>query len=290
MRKNRKNKFYLQKIMNKIIKTLVYDRQASLTVLETTDMINDAIKIHGLNGGAAKTFADMLTCATYMAGCLKSEQGAISITVKAEQEVGTVSVSGDSKLHIRGYIDGNLQGKLKGGYMTVIRDDGFYRPFVGTCELVCDDVSENLMQYFHQSEQIPTAVAVSSQFDEDGNCTVAGGVVIQLLPGTTQANMDKAENVMQNFVDICPVLISLGVDGIMEKYFGKETESKFVYSYFPEYKCNCSRKKIGGVLLSVGKSELLDIIKEQGKVSVHCHYCNTDYQFNEKQVEELFNE
>ncbi|MBO5328186.1 MAG: Hsp33 family molecular chaperone HslO [Clostridia bacterium] len=276
--------------MNEILKTLVYDRQVSLTILNTTQLVNDAIKIHNVKGGAAKTLADMLTAATYMSGCLKSDVGAVSLTVKADKEVGTVSVSGDKNLHIRGYIDGNLNGKLKGGYMTVVRDDGFFRPFVGTCELVCDDVSENLMQYFHLSEQIPTAVAISSQFDEDGNCVVAGGVVMQLLPGTSQANMDKAENAMQNFVNVCPVLMELGANGIMQKFFGEETEQKFVYSYFPEYKCNCSRKKISKVLISVGKSELLDIVKEQGKVSVHCHYCNTDYDFDDKDIEELFNE
>ena len=135
--------------MNVILKTLVYDRQVSLTILNTTQLVNDAIKIHNVKGGAAKTLADMLTAATYMSGCLKSDVGAVSLTVKADKEVGTVSVSGDKNLHIRGYIDGNLNGKLKGGYMTVVRDDGFFRPFVGTCELVCDDVSENLMQYFH---------------------------------------------------------------------------------------------------------------------------------------------
>jgi len=203
--------------MNKLYKTLIYDKQVSLTVMETTDMVNEAIKIHNLNKGAAKTLGGLLTCASYMSGCLKSEVGAISITVKAEGEVGTCSVSGDKDLHIRGYIDGETEGKLKGGYMTVIKDDGFFRPFVGTCQLVCDDVSENFMQYFHISEQIPTAVAVGVEIGDDGKCVIAGGVVMQLLPGTSQENMDKAENKMQNFVKVCEVLKEMGVEGIMQK-------------------------------------------------------------------------
>ena len=74
--------------------------------------------------------------------------------------------------------------------MTVVKDDGFYRPFVGTCELKSASVSENLMQYYHISEQIPTAVAIGVKV-KNGKCVTAGGVVMQLLPGTTEYNMDK---------------------------------------------------------------------------------------------------
>lgn len=274
--------------MNKLIKTLVYDRQVSLSVLETTDLVNDAVKIHGLKGGAAKTLGNMLTAAAYMAGCLKSDRGAISLTVKASGGVGTVSVSGDKDLHIRGYIDGECEGKLKGGYMTVIKDDGFYRPFIGTCELVCDDVSENLMQYFDKSEQIPTAVAVDSEFDENGICVAAGGVVMQLLPGTTQENMDRAENAMQNFVHVCGVIKECGAAGVIDRFFAEEAKKTAVYTYCPEYRCNCSRDKIARVLLSVGREECLNIVAERGKVSVHCHYCNTDYEFFKEDIDKLF--
>ena len=134
--------------MNKLYKALIFDREVSLSVLETTDLVNDAIKIHNLSENSAKTLGGMLTCAAYMAGCLKSEKGAISLTVKADGDAGTVSVSGDINGHIRGYIDGSCEGRLNGGYLTVVKDDGFYRPFVGTCELVGDDLSQNLMQYF----------------------------------------------------------------------------------------------------------------------------------------------
>lgn len=274
--------------MNTLVKTLVYDNQVSLSVMDTTELVNKAIQTHNLKGGAAKTLGELLTGVVYMSGCLKSEKGAVSITIKGTEEVGTVSVSGDVDLHIRGYIDSLQDGRLKGGSMTVIKDDGFYRPYVGAIDLPCDKVSEDLMQYFHQSEQIPTAIAIGVELDENDHCTVAGGVVMQLLPGTSDENMDKAENVMQNFVDVCSVLKELGVDGIMDKFFGDETESAFVYRSYPAYQCNCSKNKIVQVLKSVTKAELLDICKEQGCVSVHCHYCNTDYKFYEEDVETLF--
>lgn len=272
--------------MNKLYKALVYDREVSLSVLETTDLVQQAIKIHNLSDTAAEILGGMLTACAYMAGCLKSEKGAVSLTVKSGDGSATVSVSGDINGHIRGYIDGGENG-LKGGTLTVIKDDGLFRPFIGTCELRCDDVSENLMQYFHQSEQIETAVAIGVTV-KNGKCLAAGGVVMQLLPNTHEENMDKAEQAMQDFVNAAQVVQSLGADGIMEKFFIKETEKTASYLTFPVYKCNCSRKKIEGVILPLGLNELLKICDEQGAVSVHCHYCNTDYTFAKADVLKLF--
>lgn len=272
--------------MNKLYKTLVYDRQVSLSVLDTTELVNDAIKVHGLDDKSAELLGGMLTACAYMAGCLKSERGAVSLTVKSGDGSATVSVSGDIDGHIRGYIDGGAGG-LKGGTLTVIKDDGFFRPFNGTCELVSDDVSENLMRYFQKSEQIDTAVAIGVKV-EGGVCTVAGGVVMQLLPNTREENIRRAEDTMQALSPIISVLERSGARGILDEYFRGEIKETEIYSCSPEYKCNCSRKKIERVLLSAGKAELLDIIKEQGRVSVHCHYCNTDYVFSEEEIEKLF--
>jgi molecular chaperone Hsp33 len=274
--------------MNKIFKSLVYDNQVSLTVLETTGLVNRAISIHSLKPNAARLLGGMLTCCAYMAACLKSEQGSVSLTVKAKDGDGAVSVSGDSKLHIRGYVDGTCEESLIGGTLTVIKDDGFYRPFIGTCEIKTDDVSEILMQYFHQSEQIPTAVAVGVKLNDDGTCKAAGGVIMQLLPGTSDENMDKAENQMQSFVNATDVVENLGADGIISNYFEGDIQKGGLYLYHPDYICNCSREKISAVLIPMGKKELMDIIAEQGKISVHCHYCNTDYIFDKEDVDGLF--
>lgn len=273
--------------MNKLYKALIYDRQISLSVLETTKMVNDAIAVHGLDENSAVTLGGFLTCATFMSGCLKNDSGAVSLTVKAGGDAGTVSVSGDKNLHIRGYIDGSCGGRLNGGYLTVLKDDGFYRPFVGTCELVGDDVSRNLMQYFQMSEQIDTAVSVGVKM-RDGKCVAAGGVVMQLLPGTSEENMDKAEQLMQSFVNPAEVVLKYGADGIMENFFKGLARDGEIYTYFPEYKCNCSRKKTEGVIVPLGRDELLKITEEEGCVKVHCHYCNTDYAFTRKDIEELF--
>lgn len=268
--------------MNKLYKALVFDGNISLSVLETRDLVNDAIGIHHLTDGAAKTLGGLLTAAAYMAGCLKSERGAVSITVKSVDGSATVSVSGDVSGHIRGVIDGEC---LKGGTMTVIKEDGFFRPFTGMCELKSDDVSENLMQYFQMSEQIDTAVLIGADV-KNGVCLAAGGVVMQVLPGASEESLRAAEERMQQIA--ASDYLYKGADGVLEEFFPELSGRGGVYLTFPEYRCNCSRRKIEGVILSLGKREAESIVKEQGKISVHCHYCNSDYDFTAEDIGLLF--
>lgn len=270
--------------MDKILRTLICGGQVSLTVLDTTELVQRAMVIHNIDGKAAEILGGLLTCGAYLASSLKSDRGSVSLTVKANGGDGAVSVSADAALHIRGYADGACNESLKGGSLTVVREDGFSNlPFVGNCEIESDDISDLLELYFGQSEQIPTAVKISV-VTVGGKCKFAGGVVMQLLPDAEDENVERAGDAFYAFKDSEDFRTA---DEVYEKYFKNLSDGELT-ALFPEYKCNCSEKKITGVLASVGKRELLDICREQGQVTVHCHYCNKDYVFDEKKIEELF--
>lgn len=273
----------MQKGVNKLCKALVYGDRVSLSVLNTTALVNDGIKIHSLADEEGKTLGEMLTVAAYMAGCLKSEKGAISLSVKSGDGSATACVSGDFYGHIRGYIEDGKKG-LKGGTLTVIKDDGFFRPFVGVSELKSQNISQNLMEYFDMSEQIPTAVAVEAEV-KDGVCLAAGGVIMQLLPGSTKEDEERAEEAMQSLKDVLPLIKKLDAEGIVERYFPEKKD--LYYTLFPEYRCNCSRRKMESILLSLGEDELNAILAEQGQISIHCHYCNKDYVFKKSDINNL---
>lgn len=277
--------------MDKILRTLMCEGQVSLTVIETTELVNEAVKIHNPSPAAAEILGGLLTCGAYLASGLKVENGCVSLTVKAKNGDGAVSVSADSQLHVRGYADGSCNTTLAGGSLTVVREDGFSQPFVGTCEILSDDVSDILETYFGQSEQIATAVALKSDFDENGRCLFFGGVVMQLLPDASENAIWEAADVFDQFKNSEAIKgkkqIFTDARNILEDYFRPYVSGEITELY-PQYKCNCSEEKIRGVLASVGKAELLKICDEQGEVKVHCHYCNKDYTYDRKRIEETF--
>ena len=92
---------------------------------------------------------------------------------------------------------------------------------------------------------------------------------------------------MKEFTDVSTKIQTLGVDGIIEKYFKEEITDEIV-EYSPEYKCLCSKDYVKGILISLGKKELDDIIEKEGQVKVDCQFCEKKYIFSKEDVEELY--
>ncbi len=280
-----------------ILRGLAFEGEVSVAVADTTQLVNEAIRIHGLSPLAAAALGRTLTVAAYMCSSLKAERGALSVSVKGNGVGGSIYVSGDKSLHMRGYIENpnvdlppNDKGKLdvggcvgKEGYLSVVRDDGDNRPFVGTTALVSGEIGEDFAAYYAESEQLPTAIAVGVKIGKDGKCLGAGGVFLQPMPGAKEENIRKAEEAIYQFGAVSSMLERQTAEEILQEYFGSV---KF-YTLSPEYKCNCSRNYIEGVLAAMGESEIRSVIEEQGKIEVHCHYCNTDYIFTPEEAEEI---
>lgn len=282
---------------DKILRGLICGGEISVAVADTTQLVNEAIRIHGLSALSAAALGRTLTAAAYLCSSLKEENGALSVSVKGDGVGGSIYVSGDKALHMRGYIENpqaqlppNALGKLdvggcvgKNGTLTVVRDDGQSVPFVGTTPLVSGEIGEDFAAYFAYSEQLPTALAVGVKIGTEGTCLGAGGVFLQPMPGASEESLRFVEETIQKFGAVSSMLQEKTAEQILAEFFG---EVQF-YTLFPAYKCNCSRNYIEGVLAALGEKELRETVAEQGKIEVHCHYCNTDYVFTPQDVEEI---
>lgn len=287
--------------MNKLLKTLIFDGQLSLSVLDTTEMVNDAIKIHNLSPVAAAALGRTLTACTFMSSNLKSETDKLSVTVAGNGVGGKITVCGNGELAMRGTVDEpqadlplKPDGKLDvGGFvgntgrLTVVRSMGLKDPYSGSSALVSGEIAEDFTAYYAYSEQTPTAMALGVLIDKDGSSSGAGGVVIQAMPGATEENLAKAEEVISGLSDVSKKIKELGAEGILKKYFGDFGADKYE-EYHPEYKCLCSREYIEGVLRSLGKEELKDVIKKEGAVKVDCQFCRKEYVFTDEDVDKMF--
>ena len=284
--------------MNKLLKTLILDNQLTLAVLDTTEMVNDAIKIHKLSPVCAAALGRTLTVATFMSSNLKNEIDKLSVTIAGNGVGGKITVCGNGNLDMRGYIDNpqvdlplRKDGKLdvgscvgKEGRLTITRSMGLKEPYSGSSRLVTGEIAEDFTAYYALSEQQPTAIALGVKIGKDLTCVGAGGVIIQALPGASEENLIKAEEIMKGLKNVSSLIEEKGAEGVLKSLFGDISYNE----YNPKYNCLCSKKYIEGVLISLGKAELEDIIKKEGLVKVSCQFCNTTYEFNEEDVSKLF--
>ncbi len=288
----------MQKKISKIYKTLVFDGEVSLAVLDTTALVEEAISRHGLSAVAAAALGRTLTATSYLCSWLKEEEAGVSVTVNGGGAGGKICVSGNGAYHLRGFIENGqvelpprADGKLnvggcvgKNGTITVIREEGEGIPFVGTCALKTGEIAEDFSAYFFESEQRPTALALGVKIAPDGHCAGAGGVVLQPLPFASENSLRKTEEIIAQFAKLSTLIEEKGAQAILTEFFGvTEADEREIF-----YRCHCSEEKIEGILISMGRDELLSVVKEEGSVSVHCHYCNTEYKFQEEDVERLF--
>ncbi len=288
----------MQKGISYIQKALVYGDEVSLAVLDTTALVQEAIERHHLSPVAAAALGRTLTVTAYLCSWLKDDEAGVSVTLNGGGAGGKICVSGNGKYHLRGFIEQpqvelppREDGKLdvgacvgRNGTVTVIREEGNGVPFVGTSELVSGEIAEDFSAYFLTSEQRPTAIAVGVKIAPDGNCLGAGGVIMQPLPFASEESLSRIEREIAQFSSVSTLVRERGAEGILKEYFGVEDAQK--QEVF--YRCHCAKEKIEEILHSMGREELEKIVAEEGKVSVHCHYCNTDYDFDGEDVARLF--
>ena len=267
-------------------------------MLDTTEMVNKAIKIHNLTPLTAAALGRTLTVSTFMASNLKNDGDKLSVVVAGDGVGGKITVCGNGNLCMRGVIDNpeatlplRADGKLdvggcvgRNGRITVTKSMGLKEPYSGSSKLVTGEIAEDFTAYYAYSEQMPTAIALGVKIGKTGKCVGAGGVIIQALPFATEEDLVKAENIMKNFSNISTLIEEKGAEGVLKEYFGDIDYRE----YNPEYKCLCNRNYVKGILTSLGEKEVNDIIEKEGSVKVSCQFCNKEYVFGKEDADKLF--
>ena len=263
-------------------------------------MVNRAIEIHNLTPVCAAALGRTMTVCTYMSSGLKSQRDKLSVTIAGDGPIGKITVCGNGELAMRGAVDNpfveiplkpngklDVGGAVGKGRLTVIKSMGLKEPYSGSSELVSGEIAEDFASYYAYSEQQPTAIALGVKIGTDGKCVGAGGVILSALPFATEENIVKAENIMKNFSDVSSKIQKMGANGILKEFFEGDITDE-IHEYAPEYKCLCSKDYVKGILISLGKEELLDIIEKEGQVKVNCQFCEKEYCFTKEDVESFF--
>ena len=275
--------------MDTIAKALVFDNQVKVVAFKTTDLVNEAIRLHSLSPLAAEALGKVLSVAAYMSNELKGEKEKLSIQVTNKGALGSIIVAADAGAKVRGYVEhkdavlpplGNgRQDLFKGvgneGFITVIKDLGLKEPYVGKTELVRGNLEEDFAWYFTRSEGSPTALALEVLI-EDGKCVSAGGVLVQPMPNCPEHILVVVEDIVSGFANVGDILKVKEPADILKDYFGH-----FEIEYFPEttpvYRCKCSREQMSNAVIALGRADSVNLLMERGEIEVLCHFCGTKY-------------
>lgn len=284
-----------------IIRATDKKKQIRAFAAVTTNLVEEGRKIHDTSPVVSAAMGRLMTAAGMMGYMLKGEKDIITLQIKGDGPLRGIVVTADNKGNVKGYpynpsvdLPLNSIGKLDvkraigNGYLTVIKDLGLKEPYIGQTKLVSGEIAEDLIFYFYNSEQIPSAVALGVLVDRDWSIKKAGGFIIQLMPETDEETISKLENNLKKISSITSLLEEGKLaEDILEMLLG---EIEILDKLPVNYNCNCTREKIRKALISIGLKDLKEMLEEDKGGEVKCFFCNSSYVFNEDDLKEIIQE
>ena len=286
---------------DRIVRAISTDGMVQAAAICSRDLTERARQIHKTLPVATAALGRTLAAASMMGNALKSDGASLTLQFKGGGPLGTVLAVSDNEGNVRGYVtnphvdiplrkDGKLDvGTAVGtnGSLTVIKDLKLKEPYVGTIPLVSGEIAEDITAYFAESEQIPTACALGVLVDKDLSVAVAGGYLIQLLPGATDEDIDKIEAGIARVGQVTTQLSQgLSAEALLRLVLA-DFDLELLETVPVEYRCYCSRDRMRRALISMGKQELTDLIREQGRAEMTCQFCDAVHVFEKDELEAL---
>ena len=284
-----------------LVRGMSIDGFVKVVGIRSTELVRRGAQIQGTTPNATAAFGRALTAASMMGNMQKVDNGSMTLQIRGGGPIGTITVVSDYLGNVRGCVTEpkvplveKYPGKLDvgatvgtDGTLTVIRDLQMKEPYVGSTQLISGEIGDDVTAYFVQSEQTPTACALGVLVDRDTSVKVAGGYLIQLLPGAPDEVIDKLEKGIQRAGAVTKMLeVGMTPEDILGQVMG-ELGVLFLETQEVTYKCYCSRERVEGALISLGREELSGIAEEGETFPVECQFCDEVYRFTPEDIQEM---
>jgi molecular chaperone Hsp33 len=225
----------------------------------------------------------------------------IAINIECSGSIQGLNVEANAMNEVRGYLkntaipvekplnDFDLSPFFGAGFLTVTKHlENAKMPFSGNVILKYGNIAQDLSYYFTASEQIPTSITLSIQFDAEGNVTGAGGLFLQVMPGADEGKIISLEKTVQNIKSLASLLSTGKKPAELINDIFHEHSPKIVGDTRVEFMCYCRKERMLEYLSALPQTEISDIIKNGPfPVEIRCHNCNTKYYFDRNDIEQI---
>ncbi|HEQ4591167.1 TPA: Hsp33 family molecular chaperone HslO [Streptococcus pyogenes] len=288
--------------MDRIIKSIAQSGAFRAYVLDSTETVALAQEKHNTLSSSTVALGRTLIANQILAA---NQKGDSKITVKVigDSSFGHIISVADTKGHVKGYIQNTgvdikktatgevLVGPFMGnGHFVTIIDYGTGNPYTSTTPLITGEIGEDFAYYLTESEQTPSAIGLNVLLDENDKVKVAGGFMVQVLPGASEEEIARYEKRLQEMPAISHLLASKNhVDALLEAIYGDEPYKRLSEEPL-SFQCDCSRERFEAALMTLPKADLQAMIDEDKGAEIVCQFCGTKYQFNESDLEAIIND
>lgn len=286
--------------MDQLIKSLAFNKQIRIYVVDATDTVSEAQKRHDTWSTSTAALGRTIIGTALLGATLKGNEK-VTVRIDGDGPAGHIVADSNGKGEVKGYIANpkvslplNEAGKIdvKGavgtaGNFMVTKDLGMKMPFSGQVPLVSGEIGEDFTYYMANSEQIPSAIGLSVLVNPDETVKTAGGFMIQVLPGADDETIGQLEETLANM----PLISQLMDEGkspkdILDKLTGKGN-STILETMPVTFTCSCSKDRFGNALASLGHGDIQEMIEQDHGAEAVCHFCGKKYFFTEEELKKI---
>lgn len=286
-----------------LLKALCFNGQIRAFAVNATEAVAEAQRRHDTWNTSSAALGRSMVGGLMLGAMIKGDDK-LTVKIEGDGPAGAIIVGSNGAGDVKGYIQNphislplNSKGKLdvRGavgttGSLTVIKDLGLKEPFSGQVPLVSGELGEDFTYYLANSEQVPSAVGLSVLVDTDDSIKAAGGFMIQVMPDATDETITEIEKRIAD-IPFVSRLIEQGElpEQILFRLLGEENV-KILEKMPVQFKCDCAKEKFSAAILSLGATEIQEMIDEDHGAEAVCHFCNNKYQFDEVELQDLLQE
>lgn len=283
-----------------IVRATAKQAQIRAFAITSREIVETARQKHNTSPVVTAALGRLLSAGAMMGSMLKADTDILTLQVKGDGPMHGLTVTADAKARVKGYADvpdvllpPNAKGKLDvggaigNGILSVIKDMGLKEPYCGQTVLQTGEIAEDLTYYFATSGQVPSSVGLGVLMNKDNTVRQAGGFIVQLMPFAEEETIEQLEQNLSRISSVTSMLEEGKTpEGILEVLFeGMDLE---IVDMMPaSFYCNCSKERVEKAIISVGKKEITEMIREEKPIEVNCHFCNTAYTFTPQELQEL---
>lgn len=282
--------------MDKLKKFMSHVDMVKISCVETTELVEEARKIHQTNPTPTAALGRTLTMAVLMGTMMKNEADKLTIQILGDGPAGQILAVCNKNGEVKGCIANPMaeaplkpNGKLNvsaiigKGQLNVIKDIGLKEPYVGNVPLQTGEIAEDFAYYYAMSEQTASAVALGVLVEKDGSVKKAGGYVLQIMPDTPDEIISLIEQRLKESKSITQMLEEGMTLEEIAKYISDDLATYEVEELHPKYKCDCSRERMEKALISIGKKDIMELAEDE-ETELTCQFCNKKYKFSKEEI------
>lgn len=281
---------------DRLVRGTAMDGRVRAFAVRTTVLVDELRRRHDTYPTATAALGRTVTAAAMMGAMLKGQEK-LTVMVKGNGPIGQIIAESNALGEVRGYahnphvhLPSNSQGKLDvagavgtEGFIDVSKDLGLKEPYRGSVPIVSGELGDDFTYYFAVSEQTPAAVGLGVLVEADNSVRVAGGFIIQLLPGLTDDEITEIERAVGGMPSVTTLLDQGLEPEEMLRYLLPDAD--ILDELDINFVCQCSRERVEQTLVSLGAHELERLIEEDDQAEVVCHFCNEAYVFNKDDMQ-----